>query len=186
MKLYKFFQFSLCAFICPLLAQAQNSGVLNPTSNYDYRVKANGVQWILEVTSTSKYSKDGIPLSLSSLVKIEKKGEDSSSTSQVSISKYPNEGGMLFIEMDQLKSPLFIILSKGGPLGDHQKSLQLISPLCHRPLAEALAEIEEPEQVQIQVSTRDFVLSFNGPKGPTKKTWTAPADSSKLCSQKWQ
>lgn len=184
MKLNKLFQLSLCIFICPILAHAQNSGVLSPTSHYDYRVKASGSQWILEVSNTSKYSNDGIPLSLSSQVKIEKKGEASSFT-KVNISKYPNEGGMLFIEMDQLNSPLFILLSKGGALGEGQKSLQLISPKCSRPIAEALAEIEEAEQVQIQTSARDFVISYNGPNGQTKKTWTVPVDSSKLCSQKW-
>lgn len=167
---------------------AQRSGHLEPTENYDYRVNdLKGANWIITITPTSKYTDDGIPKSLSSEVRIEEKRPQKVHLYKVKIPKYPHEDGVAFIDMGNLSEPLFLLVSKGGPLSDDQRELHLISPGCSKPLATATAAIEDSSQVEIQTGTKDFVLSFPSPKGGrSKKTWTAPSDSSKLCQQRWR
>lgn len=172
-----------CAF--SLSAFAQQSRVLDPTDNMDYRAEAKGAKWIVEVESTSKYSNDGIPLSLSSQVKIEENRSGKTKITKVAIPHYPNEGGVIFIEVESVSTPLFLVLSKGGDLPDDQREIQLVAPNCARALASVTAVIEDASQIQINTGVKDFMISFPGPRGSMKKTWTAPADSSKLCQQRW-
>jgi hypothetical protein len=181
----------LISLLFPLSLMAQNTGVLEPTENYDYRVSTKGASWVVEISSTSKYKSDGTPTSLSSLVKIEHKqlgggNGGSAKTTQIPIQKYPNEGGVIYIDVDNLPTPLFILIAKGGELADHQRELFLLSPACKAPLASARAHLEEATQIEVNTGVKDFMISFPGPNGQVKKTWTAPTDSSKLCQQKWQ
>lgn len=174
-------------FLVSLPTLAQRAGHLEPTEHYDYRIdnlkKAN---WIIRVESTSKYTEDGVPQSLSSEVRIEEKRNQKVRRYTVKIPQYPYEDGISFIDVGNLSEPLFLLISKGGPLSDDQRELHLISPGCSKPLASTTATIEDSSQVEIQAGARDFVVSFPSSQGRMKKTWTAPSDSSKLCQQKWQ
>lgn len=176
----------LTALLFALPTLAQRHGNIEPSSNYDYRVKSlKNSDWIVEIEDASKHSGDGIPSSLASRVKIEEKGK-SSRVHRVSIDKYPNEDGVVFIDVDHLKAPLFLVISKGGELSEIEREIHLISPGCPKPLASARAHMEDSSQIQVNTGVKDFMISFPGPEGNVKKTWTAPTDSSKLCQQKWQ
>src|SRR5690606_4781266 len=127
--------------------------------------------WTVEVTPTSKYNADGTPISFSSQVKIEMKPRSGSTKiSQIQISKYPNEGGLLYVDLGNIETPLFILVAKGGNLAEHQRELILLSPSCKSPLATVAAEIEEANQIEVNTGVKDFMISFPGPKGQVKKT----------------
>lgn len=166
---------------------AQRSDHLEPTENYDYRINnMKGANWVVEIESTSTYTSDGIPKSLSSRVKIEEKRNGKSRIHTVTIPKYQNEDGVAYIDVDGLDSPLFLVISKGGLMPDTQREIHLISPKCSKPIDSARAQIEDASQIQIDTGVKDFMISFSSPEGASKKTWTAPVESSKLCQQKWR
>ncbi len=182
----KIFVSILLVFSLPA-AFAQRSGNLTPTDNYDYRVDAKGASWVLEVQSTSQYTGDGIPKSLSSRVKIEKKdGKKSVKTHQIDIAKFPHEDGVLFIDIANMNVPLFLVVSRSPELPESDREIHLISPLCRTPIDSVRAQIEDSSQIQINTGVKDFMVSYPTSTGSGKKTWTLPESSSNHCQQKWR
>lgn len=171
----KHFLFFFLIFSCSSL-WAQQSGDLKPTQNYDYRVSGlKGAQWIIEITSKENGSE----------IKLEENKNGKTKVHKVKIPEYPHEDGVLYIDAGGLSFPIFIIVSKSLAIADSQRELHLILPQCPRPVASARAQIESSSQIQINTGVKDFMISFASPDGSSKKTWTAPADSSKLCQTKW-
>jgi|GEM_PF-2989617 hypothetical protein len=169
-------------------AKAQTATLMESPAGDWYEAQIGDAKWIFEYKDTTQYdAKTTLPLhGLNGQAVIRRQGGGSSTSSRAySFKGYPFEKGVFLLQMQGLKEPLFVLLVSQG--ADLTKKAVLMALSCPHPLAETTFAFERPSEMEFQVNANGFVVSAPGKNRQTsKKTWTAPEDSSKLCHQKWQ